>query len=198
MATDSRLVLANLTAFYDFGGKAVIHVGAGGGQFVRYAEKTRSVLAIDNDPGAVAQLKAAIAAAGLADRFTVRLADFESIEDRGDVVFFEFCLHEIPDPDAALAHARNLAPDTLVIDHAPDSLWTWYTAESDKARHSWAAVERCGIRRDQRFLGRQCFTDVEALLQKVAPQGEPAVSRSKALAGIAPIKIPMTYRAALV
>jgi len=50
MATAIGLVLANLTHFYDFEGKAVIHVGAGGGQFVRSAEKARRVEAVPPVP----------------------------------------------------------------------------------------------------------------------------------------------------
>jgi precorrin-6B methylase 2 len=197
MATDIAVVLGNLTAFYDFRDKSVVHVGAGGGQFVGYAVKARRVVAVDPDEVAVARLQTAIAALGLGDRFTVRRAGFEDVVDRADVVFFEFCLHEMPDPGAVLGHARTLAPETLVIDHAPDSRWAWYTAETEKAGRSWAAVEQVGIRREQQFSGWQHFGDGEALLQKVEMLGEPAVSRAKAHAGSTPIEIPMSYRIAV-
>ena len=32
----------------------------------------------------------------------------------GDVVYFEFCLHEMDDPAKALIHAKSLAPDIVV------------------------------------------------------------------------------------
>jgi len=198
MATDVALVLANLTAFYDFRDKATVHVGAGGGQFVGYAAHARHVVAVDRDPVAVGNLQMAIAAMGLGARFTVRQEPFESVADRGDVVFFEFCLHEMNDPDAVLRHARPLAPETLVIDHAPDSRWAWYTAETDRTARRWAAVERARIRRERRFAGLQRFPDGEALLQKVQSLGEPAVSRARAHVGPAPIEIAVTYRVALV
>jgi predicted RNA methylase len=197
MATDVARVLANLTSFYDFGGTSVVHVGAGGGQFVGYAAVARHVLAIDPDGEAVARLRAAIEAQKLGEKFTVRQAALEAIGDRADVVFFEFCLHEMDDPDAALRHARTLAPDTLVIDHAPESVWAWHTAETEKARRSWDAVERAGIRADRRFVGRQLFPDVEALVTRLASLGEPAVGRARALGSTTGIDIEMVYRVAL-
>ena len=197
MATDIAVVLANLTGFYDFRDKATVHVGAGGGQFIGYATHARRIVAVDPDAAAIARLQVAIGAMGLASRFTVRQEQFESVVDLGDVVFIEFCLHEMTDPERVLRHARRLAPETLVIDHEPGSPWVWYTAETEKVANSWAAVERAGVRRDQHFSGRQRFADGEALLQKVQSLGEPAVSRALAQAGAAPIEIEMTYRIAL-
>lgn len=197
MATDIGLVLANLMQFYDFWGKTVVHVGAGGGQFVRSAEKARRVVAVDSDPAAIARLKLAVDAARLGGIFEFREEPFEAVGDRADVVFFEFCLHEMVEPDAVLRHARELASDTVVIDHAPESKWAWYVAETEKAAQSWAACERAGIRREQKHFGLQRFDDGDALLEKVRSQGEPAVSRALAQAGPAPIEIEMTYRIAL-
>jgi hypothetical protein len=39
MATDIARILKNLTAFYSFAGKSVIHVGAGAGQLIGYVPK---------------------------------------------------------------------------------------------------------------------------------------------------------------
>jgi len=197
MATDIAVVLANLTGFYDFRNKATVHVGAGGGQFIGYAARARHIVAVDPDAVAIANLQVAIGAMGLGGRFTVRQEQFESVVDSGDVVFFEFCLHEMADPEGVLRHARGLAPETLVIDHAPGSRWAWYTAETDKVARSWAAVERGGIRREQDFSGLQRFADGEALLERVQSLGEPAVSRALAHTGPTPIEIEMTYRIAL-
>jgi len=119
MATDIAKVIANLTSFYDFRNKSVVHVGAGGGQFIAYASDAYHVVAVDPDAAALEPLRAAIDRLGLGDRFTVRQAVFESLTDKADVVFFEFCLHEMNDPEAVLRHARTLAPEALVIDHAP-------------------------------------------------------------------------------
>jgi 2-polyprenyl-3-methyl-5-hydroxy-6-metoxy-1,4-benzoquinol methylase len=197
MATDIAKVLANLTSFYDFRNKSVVHVGAGGGQFIGYASDARHVLAVDPDAAALATLRAAIDTMGLGDRIEVRQARFESLSDKADVVFFEFCLHEIDDPDAMLLHARTLAPETLVIDHDPGSRWAWHTAETEKAARSWAAIDRAGVSAHQVFVGRQLFPDVDALVARLASLGEPAVSRARALEGVTGIDIEMIYRVAL-
>ena len=198
MATDVALILGNLTRFFDFGGKSVLHVGAGGGQFVGYAPHARRVVAIDPDADAISRLEAAVAALRLGDRFVVKQAELAAVTDRTDVVFFEFCLHEIADPEGALAHARTLAAETLVIDHAPGSRWSWHCAETDKVERSWAAVERAGIRREQLYPGLQRFADAAALVQRIESLGEPAIGRAKAMEGTAPIEIAMPYRAAVI
>ncbi len=197
MATDIALVLANLTEFFDFDNKTVVHVGAGGGQFIRYAIRARHVIAVDPDPDAVERLRLAVNAAQLGGKFTLRQEPLETVVDPADAVFFEFCLHEMDDPDAALRHARRMAPEILVIDHAPDSRWAWYTAETEKAARSWAAVGRAGIRRERYCSGLQRFANVNELLEKVRPQGEPAVSRALNHTGADSIEIEMTYRIAL-
>jgi SAM-dependent methyltransferase len=197
MATDITKVVANLTSCYDFRNKSVVHVGAGGGQFIAYASDARHVLAVDPDAAALEPLRAAIDRLGLGERFTVRQARFESLSDKADVVFFEFCLHEMDDPEAALRHARTLAPETLVIDHAPESQWAWHTAEVEKAVRSWAAVERAGVSAGRLFVGRQLFADVDALAARLASLGEPAASRARALGNATGIDIEMIYRVAL-
>jgi len=197
MATDIAQVLGNLMSFYDFSSKSVVHVGAGGGQLVGYAVVARSIVAVDPDAAAVARLHAVVDVLHLGSRFTVRQAEFESISDRADVVFFEFCLHEMRDPAEALRYARTLASEILVIDHAPDSRWAWHTAETEKAQRSWAAVEQAGIRAERHYSGWQHFGDGEALLQRVESLGEPAVSRARAFAAATKIEIAMTYRIAL-
>jgi len=197
MATDIAVVLTNLLGFYNFRHKRTVHVGAGGGQFIGYAAQALHVVAVDPDPEALMHLQIAVGVLRLDGRFTVRQQQFESVVDRGDVVFFEFCLHEMADPDAALRHARQLAPETLVIDHAPGSPWAWCTAETEKVARSWAAVEAAGIRREQQFLGYQRFADGDVLLHRVESLGEPAVSRALAHAGPGAVEIEMTYRIAL-
>jgi hypothetical protein len=54
------------------------------------------VLGVDPDPGAVERLKEAVREKGLEERFS------------------------------ALRHAGTLAPETLIVDPAPGSSWSWY------------------------------------------------------------------------
>ena len=197
MAADIDAILRDIESCYDFTGKSVIHVGAGGGQFVGYAGKARAVLGVDPDAAAVERLKDAVRQRGLTDRFRAVQGDFLTISTRADVVFFEFCLHEIPDPRAALRHARALAPGTLVADHAPGSLWSWYLCETEKVQGSWAAVEESNLVLDRRFEGAQRFRDHAELLAKVQALGEPVVYRVERFHGRRDFTIDMPYRVAL-
>jgi len=198
MASDIGRIIRNLIEFYDFTGKSVIHVGAGGGQIILYARSPRSILAVDNDPEAVARLRQALASSEHAGKFQVVEADFLTISDEADVVFFEFCLHEMADPDAALAHARTLAPEILVIDHLPESRWTWYCAETEKARRSWAAVEKYPIARRGSYETAQVFDDFGGLLAKAGVLGEPTLTRIREFETARDIRIEMPYGVALI
>ncbi len=197
MATDIQAILKNLSSCYQFRDKSVIHVGAGGGQFLGYAADVRSVIAVDPEISAVNQLRSALVSLPFRDRFRVVQGEFGPHLGGADVVFFEFCLHEISEPQIALRDAKVIAPDVVVIDHDPESRWAWHTAETEKARNSWAAVEKYPMRVDRRFTGVQLFADVSALLQKVGVLGEPAVSRAQQYSGARSIEIEMKYRIAV-
>jgi len=84
-------------------------------------------------------------------------AKFEEVALSGKVVYFEFCLHEMADPMKALAHARTLAPDIVVLDHSPGSAWAFHAAEEEKVRRSSEAMERFGIHRRENFPHRTDF-----------------------------------------
>jgi len=172
-------------------------VGAGGGQLLDLYRDTARIVAIDSDPAALRQLEAAVAARGLQDRVELVQGDFFDVARRAEVVVFEFCLHEMPDPARALERARSLAPEVLVFDHAPGSRWAYYTVEEEKVVRSTQAMEACGIRRRADFTGEQRFRDHGELRDKVASQGPTAVERAAPLREGRDIVIPMAYLAAL-
>jgi hypothetical protein len=193
MATDYAKLTENLVHFYDFTGKVVLFIGAAGGQLLDPATPTRKLIAIDKDAEALRQLKAHITAKGLQDSVEVLGADFEEITLQGDVVYFEFCLHEMDDAEKTLNHAKSLAPDIVVYDHSPGSQWIYYGAEENKVSHSAAVMERFGIRRRQTFHALQRFRNHNELLAKLRPQGPLAVERAQRFAGAGDIVIPMDY-----
>jgi len=193
MATDVNLIIRNLTAYYDFKGKTVLHAGAGGGQFLEYARRAKRVIAVDPDPEAVVRLKVGIVQKGLDKRFTVLQGDFLDVGEKADVAFFEFCLHEMPDPEKALDHARTLAPQILVIDHAPESEWAWHTLETEKVEAAWAAVRSRHPVRMKLFRAFQFFKDPDELIQKVRRQGRETERRAEKFSGKTNFRIPMPY-----
>jgi SAM-dependent methyltransferase len=198
MATDLDQVVGSLTGFYHFAGKTVVAVGAGGGQLAEYARETRRVIAVDRDGAALEHLAMRSDERGLADKFVLLHGDLRALRPSGDVVLFEFCLHEMEDPDRALAHAAGLAPDVLVIDHAPGSRWEWCAAEEDGVEAAWAAVARRPIRRVRDVEAFQRFGDYAELEAKLAAQGPRSLERITTYRGHSPIAIPMPYRLALV
>jgi hypothetical protein len=197
MATDIAAILRDIESCYDFAGRTVIHVGAGGGQFIGYADKARSVLGVDPDPAAVERLKQAIRKQGLENRFSVLRGDILTVGERADVVFFEFCLHEIVDPLTALRHAQTLAPEVLVLDPAPGSAWAWHLCETEKVLRGWAAVERFPRTLDQSFPGVQRFHDHAELLARVQVLGECVIRRVRDFEGRQDFSIDMPYRVVL-
>lgn len=197
MATDIREIVANLLAFYDFSDRTVISVGAGGGQLVEYARPARRVIAVDLDEAAMERLAERVRACGLAEKFTLVTSDFLGVRPLGDVVLFEFCLHEMAEPERALGHARELAPDVLVMDHAPFSRWSWYAAEETDVETAWKAVERGKIRRRQEIAAFQYFHGFAELEAKLSSQGPKSLERIRPHRGQETISIPMPYRLAL-
>lgn len=198
MATDVAAVVKNLVSFYDMAGKSVIHVGAGGGQIIGYATAAGSVLAVDPDPEAISHLKTAIQKMGLEDRFSIVQGEFSSVSTEADVVFFEFCLHEMDDPAEALRHARSLAPEILIIDHSPESSWAWCACEEEKAARSWAAVARLDVVREASYDATQYFETYAELLSRIEVMGDQAVARIGKYSGQTGIRIGMKYALALV
>ena len=193
LATDYFKLSENLSRFYDFTGKVVLFIGAGGRQLLDPATPAKKLMAIDKDVGALRELKENIAAKRLEDSVEVAGVGFEEVTWRGDVVYFEFCLHEMADPERALIHAKSLAPDVVVYDHSPGSEWIYYGAEEDKVARSSAVMEGFGIRRRSAYRAEQRFTSYAELLAKVEPQGPVAVERAQRFASATDIVIPMNY-----
>jgi ubiquinone/menaquinone biosynthesis C-methylase UbiE len=198
VATDYAKLADNLLAFYNFSDKTVIAVGAGGGQLVRYGRAAAHVLALDNDAAALEELRESLKTAGLEDRFTLVLDDFYKSNLKADAVLFEFCLHEMSDPAAAVERARVMAPDVIIFDHWPGSEWSYVAAEDQKVAASWAALVRFPVKKKQRHEAVQSFKDYGELFEKVKGQGETAVSRIERYREQTGIRIPMTYGLALI
>jgi ubiquinone/menaquinone biosynthesis C-methylase UbiE len=193
LVVDRNELTANLTRFYDFKGKNVLYVGAGGGQLLGPDSGVKEVVAIDSNGEALEGFRkeAKTKWAGIPIRFAPH--KFESVGLRGDVTYFEFCLHEMADPRKALEHARSLGPDIVVMDHLPHSEWMFYAAEETEVLHSTKAAESFGIRRRETLLAEQRFKDFEELATRMSGQGELSHQRLLALKGTKDIRLRMDY-----
>ena len=198
MPADYQKMVANLLDFYDFSGRTVIDVGAGGGQLVEYGRAAGRVLALDNDREALARLRERLKAAGLEDRFRPLLCDFMQAELAADVVLFEFSLHEMPEPGAAVERALGMARDVVVFDHWPGSEWSYIAAEEAKVEASWAALAGFSVRKTKRHEDTQVFRDYDELHDRVKGQGETSRARIAGFRGRSGIRIPMSYGLALI
>jgi ubiquinone/menaquinone biosynthesis C-methylase UbiE len=198
MPADYGKMVADLLAFYDFRAKTVLDVGGGGGQLIEFGRTAGRVLALDSDASALARLRENLRAARLEDKFEPVLGDFFQIDLAADVVLFEFSLHEMPDPGAAVERARTMAPDVVVFDHWPGSPWSFLGAEEDKVARSWASLGRLAVRKTQRHETVQVFSDYEQLRERVKGEGETSLSRIASYRGRTDIRIPMPYGLALI
>jgi predicted RNA methylase len=198
MAADYKKMVADLVAFYDLKDKTVLTVGAGGGQLIEYGRVAGKVLALDSDAQALEKLQENLKIAGLEDKFSPILGDFFQVDLRADIVLFEFCLHEMADPGAAVERARGMAPAIVVFDHWPGSEWSFIAAEEEKVAASWASLERFPVKKTRVYETVQLFSDYEQLYQKVKGQGETSLARIATFKGRTDIRIPMTYGLALI
>jgi SAM-dependent methyltransferase len=198
MAADYKQIVADLLAFSDFTDRTVLSVGAGGGQLIEYGRAARKVLALDCDKAALDRLRANLKTAGLEDKFEPLLGDFFTAALDADVVLFEFSLHEMADPGAALERARRLAPAVVVFDHGPGSLWSYIAGEEDKVVAAWAAVCRVPVKKTRIHEGVQAFAAFEDLYDKVKGQGETSLARIERYRGQTGIRVPFTYGLALI
>lgn len=193
MGADYQAIIRNLLAFHDLEGLTLISVGAGGGQLIEYGHRAARVIAVDCDPAAVRALEVRLAETGLSEKFTIRTADFLEFGERADAVLFEFSLHEMPDPDKALAHAAGLAPDIIVMDHWTASPWVRYIAEEDKVRRAWDAVGRAKPAQLMVHHTLQVYRDFEEIRKKFETWGPEPNRRIEEFRGKDGIIIPMSY-----
>ena len=197
MATDIDKILTNLLSFYDFSKKKMISVGAGGGQLVGYAKVAGSVVAVDYDSQALDNLRKRVETLDLSNKFSFVRSEFLDFTVKGNVLLFEFCLHEMPDPRKALAHAKTLATDVVVFDHYRKSEWAVYTNETKIIESAWSAIEEVKPKRVNRYNAVQKFETYEELFLKLKPLGEKVLKGIEKFKDEKNILMQMPYSAAL-
>ena len=193
MVVDKRELTASLTRFYACEGKSAVCVGAGGGLLLPPSSGVTRVVGIDRDAEALRRFRADSKGKweGVPIRFVPRL--FETVRLRGDVVYFEFCMHMMKSPRGALEHARALARDVVVMDHLPGSEWVYYWAGEEEVARSTRALESFGVRRRKTFSAEQRFADGAALAERLAEEGDESKRRVLGLKGAKDIRIRMDY-----
>lgn len=197
MAADISALLKNLDNFYDFSEKKVISVGAGGGHLIEYAQKAAVIHAVDSDAQAMDSLREVLKTKEWQTEFNLYTLDFMKFQLKAELVFFEFSLHEMPDPGPALQHAFTLADEVLLIDHYTGSKWAYIASEEKKTRHAWEEINKFPMIRHQIIETLHSFHTFDELYEKVKTQGKTSVDRIERFRNQTDFTIPMTYALAL-
>jgi SAM-dependent methyltransferase len=119
--------------FVSFEGKEVLEIGCGEGRFTaKYADKARSVVAVDADEDSIQLAQASSTPAHLRSRVRFLAGDAENLElasQAFDVVIFSWSLCCLAKPLKALREAhRALRPRGAVVNLMPDAVPTFETA----------------------------------------------------------------------
>lgn len=198
MGADINKIINNLNEFYNLTDKKIIHVGIGKGLFTGYSNLAKKVFAYDNNPDIEKDLLSKLQNENTIDRYVIRISDFSDCKDNADLVFFEFCLHEIENPNEALEFAKGISNNILIIDHSKFSKWSYYTLESDKLEKSWSAINNFEYKKHKAFDEYQFFNDFSELKDKLSVLGDECMKRIKEFENESNIKIYMPYEICLI
>ena len=146
------------------GGGRVLDVHCGGGRWLIAMAKRFSgleLVGVEFEPDSVARAQANVAAAGLANRITIEHGDVEQPGHEGefDLAYFQYALHTLPHPPAALLAAWTaLRPGgrLLVLDWPLPS-----TVEEFRTRHGEliAGVQLDEILQGTHLVNREQFRE---------------------------------------
>lgn len=191
-------IIKNLIGFYNLNGKSIIHVGIGSGIFTGYTNSAKKIFAYDNNPTIENNLRSKLTSEKALDKYEINIIDFFKCKNKADVVFFEFCLHEIEYPLKALEFAKTISDDILIIDHAITSEWSHYTLETEKLKKSWNAINTFTIKKHCTFKEYQHFNYFTDLKTKLSILGEECMKGIEIFENKSDIYIPMPYEICLI
>ena len=153
--------------FINCDGKSVLIVGAGGGKLFGYTDSARKVYALDCNNKALDKLKEVIPLDEQGNKYELMCDYFENVNTKVDIVIFEFSLHEIPDTDNALKHAKNLAKRVIVAEHASDSELICLAQEDQNVKKVEEGLKRFEIKKVNEYVTGKEFRDIDDLKIKL-------------------------------
>jgi SAM-dependent methyltransferase len=144
-------------------GTRILDVHCGGGRWLiamarRFHEAT--LVGVEFEPDSVARARANVEAAALADRITIEQGDVTQMGHGGEfgVAYFQYALHQLPDPVAALRSAwAAVKPGGSLV--ALD----WYLPSDPEELRTRHAELVAGIQLDELLQGTRLVTRSEAL-----------------------------------
>jgi SAM-dependent methyltransferase len=144
-------------------GSRVLDVHCGGGRWLiamarRFPDT--SLVGVEFEPDSVARAREAIAGAGLANRITIDQRDVSAVGHEGEVDFayFQYALHQLADPAAAIRSAwAAVRPGGWLV--ALD----WYLPSDPEELRTRHAELIAGVQLDEVLQGTRLVTRTEAL-----------------------------------
>lgn len=144
-------------------GARVLDVHCGGGRWLlamarRFPEIV--LTGVEFEPDSVARARANVEAAGLADRITIEQRDVHAVGHEGDVelAYFQYALHHLPDPAAALRSAWTaVRPGGWLV------VLDWYLPSDPEELRTRHAELIAGVQLDELLQGTRLVTRSEAL-----------------------------------
>jgi SAM-dependent methyltransferase len=153
---EALAALPQLAADLGRGGRVVdIHCG-GGRWLIAMAQRfpALELVGVESEPDSVARARSNVAAAGLADRIEIRESTVADLDEaRYDLAYFQYALHQMRDPVAALVAAwASLVPGgrIVVLDWPLPS-----TPEEFRTRHGELIA---GVQLDELYQGTALVT----------------------------------------
>lgn len=186
-------MIDNFVSFFDFKDKTILSVGAGGGQFIMYASYAKHIIAVDSDLESLNILKQKVESLGFSEKFSFIHSEFEDVDVEADLVFFEFCLHEMNSQSYCINKAKSISKDVLIADHGIESRWAYIANEEIKTQQSWSEIEKFNIRKIRSFITSQYFKNYEELKTKVEVQGKNSIRRIELYRNKVDIRIALQY-----
>jgi ubiquinone/menaquinone biosynthesis C-methylase UbiE len=194
MIVNPKEMINNIDAFIDFSNKTVMIVGAGGGQLMGYAGTANQIIAVDNNKEAIEQLEKRIRNSELINKYKTIMSDFESVNEKVDILVFEFSLHEMENIQKAIEHAKEIAGRVIIFDHVYDSEWVTIVQENNKIETEDKILNSIAVIRQAHFHAMQAFVQYDDLKKKVECQGEGAIKAIRKYLDKEDITIDMEYK----
>jgi len=144
-------------------GARVLDVHCGGGRWLlamarRFPEIV--LTGVEFEPDSVARARANVEAAGLAGRITIEQRDVHAVSHEGDVLlaYFQYALHQLPNPAAALRSAWTaVRPGGWLV------VLDWYLPSDPEELRTRHAELIAGVQLDEILQGTRLVTRSEAL-----------------------------------
>ncbi len=144
-------------------GAPVLDLHCGGGRWLiamarRFPEI--SLIGVEFEPDSVARARSNVAAAGLADRITIEQDEITAVDHEGEVqlAYFQYALHQLPDPAAALRSAwAAVRPGGWLV------ILDWYLPSDPDELRTRHAELIAGVQLDELLQGTRLVTRSEAL-----------------------------------